>query len=118
MQFPRLSRLVHKAEFQNVFDKSSKVNQKHLLALFKNNQKTYGRLGIIVGKRVAKRAVVRNKIRRVIRESFRLNQDHLKGLDIIVIARAQCDTLNNIKLREGIEELWEKLQKHFPNLLP
>jgi ribonuclease P protein component len=95
-----------------VFDESSKVNQKHLLALFKPNQKTYARLGLIVGKRVANKAVARNQIKRVIRESFRMTQEQLIGLDIIVIARHQCDTLDKRNLRRGIDKLWDKLLEH------
>ncbi|MHB1946718.1 MAG: ribonuclease P protein component [Gammaproteobacteria bacterium] len=110
MNFSRNLRLVTKADFKSVFDKSNKVAQKHLLVLFKPNQKPHGRIGLIVGKRVANKAVARNQIKRVIRESFRLNQEQLKGLDIIVIARQQCETLNKAKLREGIDRLWEKLK--------
>lgn len=122
LEFPRQHRLLTKAEFKFVFDQSNKVNQKHLLALFKPNQKPYARLGLVVGKRVANTAVARNKIKRIIRESFRLKQDMLKGVDIIVIARQQCDTLDKIKLREGIDRLWEQLRnfisKHYPNPSP
>ncbi len=85
------------------------MSQKHLLALYKPNQKALARLGIIVGKRVANSAVSRNQIKRVVRESFRAKQEHLKGLDIIVIARQQCDKLDKIELREGIDKLWQKL---------
>ena len=112
MRFSRDCRLVTKAEFKLVFDRSKKITQKHLLALFKPNQKLYSRIGLIVGKRVANIAVAMNQIKRVIRESFRLNQEQFKGLDIIVIARQQCDTLDKTKLREGIDRLWEKLIAH------
>lgn len=100
---------MNKADYKNVFDDSYKINQRHVLALFKPNQKSYARLGIIVGKRVANSAVARNRIKRAIRESFRLNKDRLQGLDIIIIARQQSDTLNKAKLREGMNILWEKL---------
>lgn len=118
MHFPRQHRLVTKAEFKNIFDKSSKVNQRYFLALFKTNQKSYARLGLVIGKRVAKTAVSRNRIKRVIRESFRQNQEQFKGLDIVIIGRQQCDTLNKAKLREGIDRLWEKLLVQYQNLSP
>lgn len=107
--FPRTHRLLSKAEFKNIFDQAHKINQKYLLALFKPNQKANARLGLIVGKRVAKHAVTRNQIKRVIRESFRLYQDRLIGLDVVIIARQQCDTQDKAKLREGLDKLWEKL---------
>ncbi len=111
--FPRNHRLITKAEFKNIFDKSHKVNQRYLLALFKPNQKPYARLGLVIGKKVANSAVARNRIKRVIRESFRLTQDKLSGLDIIVIGRHQCDTLNKMELRKGIDRLWENLQTFY-----
>lgn len=113
MHFPKDYKLVTKAEFKSTFEQSTKITQKYLLALFKPNAKPHARLGLIVGKRVAKSAVVRNRIKRVIRESFRLNQERLKGLDIIILARQQCDTLTKIQLREGIDKLWEKLLINF-----
>lgn len=111
MNFPRCLRLVTKAHYKSVFDKSAKVNQRHLLVLFKPNQKPYARLGLVIGKRVANLAVARNRIKRVIRESFRLNQEQLKGLDVVVIGRQQCDKLDKANLRRGIDKLWEKLRE-------
>jgi ribonuclease P protein component len=107
--FPRNQRLVTKAEYKSIFSESQKASQRYLLALYRPNHKTTARLGVIVGKRIAKSAVARNKIKRVVRESFRNTQAGLAGLDIIVIARQQCNSLDKIQLREGIEKLWQKL---------
>ncbi len=115
LRFPQKNRLLTKAEHEQVFAKSHKVSQKYLLVLFQQNKKLHGRISIIVGKRVARYAVTRNKIKRIIRESFRINQNKLKGFDIIVIARSQCDTLDKVKLREGIDKLWEKLLTQYQN---
>lgn len=107
--FPRQQRLVTQAEFNTLFDQSNRVNYRFLTVLFKKNNHLYGRIGLIVGKRIAKKAVTRNKIRRVIRESFRSQQKKFTGMDMIVIARKHCDKLSKQKLREGIDRLWEKL---------
>lgn len=117
-RFSRDDRLLTKAEYKFVFDQSNKVTQRHLLALFKPNLKPHGRLGLVIGKRVANSAVARNKIKRIIRESFRLNRKQFQGIDIIVIARQQCDTLDKAKLREGIDKLWEKLLAQSQSLSP
>lgn len=117
LPFPRSHRLTTKAQYQSVFDQSAKANQKHLLVLYKPNQKPNGRLGLLVGKRAVSDAVDRNRIKRTIRESFRLNQERLKGFDVIVIARHQCDALNNSQLREGIDKLWEKLLSQYQRSL-
>lgn len=114
MSFPRSHRLLAKAEFDHVFDKALKINQKHVLILFKPNHKQHARLGVIVSKRVAHDAVVRNRIKRVVRESFRHYQSKLDDLDIIVIARQQCDTLTKDDLRKGLDHLWERLLLQYP----
>lgn len=115
-RFTRNHKLVSQSEFKSLFDESKKVSQQHLLALFKPNQKAYARLGVIVGKRVANHAVTRNQIKRVVRESFRVNKDQFKGLDIVVIARQQCDSLDKVQLREGIDKLWQRLVIHYPKV--
>lgn len=79
------------------------------MVISKPNDKSYARLGVIVGKRTAKSAVIRNQIKRIIRESFRRNHRLLQPVDIIVIARKPAESLNKSKLREGIDLLWEKL---------
>lgn len=108
--FPRQRRLVTKAEFKSIFDKSKKISQRYLVILYKPNQSGHARLGVIVAKRSVNSAVERHRIKRIARESFRHSQEQLKGIDIIIIARGQCDQLSNQKLREGIDSLWVKLK--------
>lgn len=115
LSFPRNHRLVTKAEFKHVFDAPHKVNQKHLTVLYRSNHKNYARIGLIIGKRYVSSAVARNRIRRIIRDSFRLHQDRLVGWDIVVIARQQCDSLSKEKIRKGIDDLWEKLTAYYQN---
>lgn len=108
-EFSRNYRLLSKHDFQSVFATSNKATQKYLLALYKSNQKPYARLGIIVAKRYIKLAVNRNRLRRLIRESFRHHQEALKGLDIIVLMRSEWSPLDNKALRVNIDNLWQKL---------
>ncbi len=118
MRFNPNNKLITKAEFKSVFDESFKVSQKFLTVLYKPNKKNQARIGLVVAKRSVNSAVARNQIKRVIRESFRLNQEKLAGLDIIVIARQQCGSLDKATLREGIEKLWEKLIKQYKHSSP
>lgn len=114
--FNQSQRLRTKSDFQSVFDRAFKVSQKYLLALAKSNPNKPGRLGIIISKKVTKKAVSRNQFKRIIRESFRHQQIRLKGFDIIVIARPGVSTLDKLNLRKGIDQLWEKLIQHYQNL--
>jgi ribonuclease P protein component len=115
LNFPRDQRLVTKAEFKQVFDEANKIAQKYLLVLIRPNKTNKARLGIIVGKRFVNTAVARNRIKRIVRESFRSRQHHLIGWDIVVIARQHCGTLDKDKLRKGIDNLWERLLTQYPN---
>lgn len=109
MKFPRHHRLIEKKDYQSVLDHSFKINQKHLLAFCKPNELNYARLGIIVGKRSARQAVKRNQIKRILRESFRLHQHQLAGLDVVVIGRQQSDKVSKQAFQEDIDKLWKKL---------
>lgn len=72
-------------------DGSTKLYSKHLLILVKPAESTKqdrSRLGITITKKVDKRAVARNRFKRLIRELFRLNRFKLQqNFDIVVIAR-------------------------------
>lgn len=84
-----------------------------MIALHKSNQKDHARLGIIVGKRYAKKAVQRNQLRRIIRESFRQHKESLKGLDIIVLLRSECTPLIDKKAwRANIDHLWQLIDSY------
>lgn len=85
------------------------MSQRDLLLLYKDNTISHARVGIVVSKRVSTHAVVRNQIKRIIRESFRSNKTLLPGYDIVVIARQSCKQLDKSSLREGLEKLWQKL---------
>jgi ribonuclease P protein component len=67
-----------------------------------------------VSRKLDKRAAVRNRIRRVIRESFRSwRADRLKdgghALDIVVLPRAAATTTCNERLFQSLERHWSKL---------
>jgi len=85
--FPRLHRLLTAKDFSRVFKQSTKQSDRHLTLLGQANSRDYARLGMAVPKRQLKRAVDRNRIKRLIRESFRQHQAQLRGLDIVVLVR-------------------------------
>jgi len=69
----------------------------------------YSRLGTITSKRNLKKAVHRNQARRVAREMFRLNQNNLKPLDLIIVAKKKAAAANKDELRRCLENLFRKL---------
>jgi ribonuclease P protein component len=109
-KFSRQYRLVSKQDFRAAFIKPHKIARKNLIVLYKSNQKSLARLGIVISKKYARRAVDRNLLRRVIRESFRQQKEALKGLDLIVLLRTECTPLDKKALRDDIGSLWQTLQ--------
>ncbi|HEX6832074.1 MAG TPA: ribonuclease P protein component [Rudaea sp.] len=73
------------------------------------------RLGMAVSRRVSKKAVVRNRIRRTIRESFRLHRALLPACDVLVIARTSAAERSNAELRADLETIWQRLSALKPD---
>jgi ribonuclease P protein component len=75
------------------------------------NQETHARLGLAIATKTFGSAVARNRIKRIARESFRLNQHDLPALDITVAARAAARTAGGVALRASLDALWQQLAK-------
>ena len=74
-------------DFQIVYKKGKSTANKYLVMYVLKNETEENRLGISVSKKVGN-SVVRHRITRLIRESYRLNMDKFgKGYDLVVIAR-------------------------------
>ena len=74
-------------EFQRVYRKGTSQANRYLVMYVLKNQYMKNRLGISVSKKVGN-SVVRHRVTRLIRESYRLNERSFRqGLDIVVVAR-------------------------------
>ena len=77
-------------EFQMVYNEGKSKANKYLVLYYRKNDLEYNRLGISVSKKVGN-SVVRHRLTRLIRESYRLNEAEFEnGLDIVVVARPQA----------------------------
>ena len=75
--------------------------------LSRENTVNYPRMGRIVARRNVKRAVDRNAINRIIRESFRLHKALLPAKDFIVILNQPIVFVQHDKLRQQITNIWK-----------
>ncbi len=71
----------------------------------------YARLGLAISRKAARHAVDRNRIKRIVRDSFRHQTQHLGGLDIVVLGRRGVDELTNSALRQTLEHHWKRLAR-------
>jgi len=110
--FPRSARLLSSGEFRHVFDTvSCKASNAHFVLLANTNLNGSPRIGFVIGKKNIRKAVHRNRIRRVIRESFRLNRAKIPALDIIVLVRKGADQFDNQHIANQLDYLWRKLRQ-------
>lgn len=118
--FKRHQRLLTPSDFQAVFDGvDHRVSHKAYLILARQTDPSQpGRIGFVVSKKNLKFAVQRNRFKRQVRNSFRLNQQNLQGLDIIVLARPGTPKLDTKLLPKELEKGWQKLLSRCHNADP
>ncbi len=109
--FPRSARLLASAEFGGVFAGAERVADRFFTVLGVSNVHGEARLGLAISKRAARRAVDRNRIKRVVRESFRHRRPELPPLDIVVMARPAAATAGTEELNRALDKLWQRLVK-------
>ncbi|MCG7599625.1 ribonuclease P protein component [Halomonas sp. McH1-25] len=110
--FPRQLRLLTAGEYRRVFDQASyKIHGKGLLALASDNALGYPRVGLVFSKKNVRRAVDRNRLKRLVRESIRLQQHRLPAVDIVVLARRGVNDLDNETLHRQLYGMWRRLEK-------
>ena len=100
------------ADYKSVFDGALfKVHQPHFLFLAKYTEQPKSRLGIVVAKKKVRRAHERNRVKRLARESFRLHQQQLDQLDIVVMPKNGIDAIPNAELHQQLQFAWQKLNR-------
>lgn len=90
MKYPNSETLKKNQDFQKVYQEGKSCANRYLVLYVRENGLTKNRIGISVSKRVGN-SVVRHQITRLIRESYRLQEDMFNsGLDMVVIARVNA----------------------------
>ena len=107
--FPAQLRLSEPGEYKRVFANSVKSVDKYFTILGAKNKFNNPRLGLVIAKKNVKRAVDRNKIKRTVRENFRLQQYQLQNIDIVVLAKRDAAKVPLHVLRHSLERHWIKL---------
>ena len=86
--------LQNSIQFSNVYKNGKSFANKYLIMYIMENNNSYNRLGISVRKKVGN-SVVRHRIKRLIKESYRLQEKMFNsGLDIVVIARGSASSVS------------------------
>lgn len=112
--FRRSQRLLKAHEFANVFDHQPfKSTDRFWTVLALPNEIGHARLGLVITKKRARSSVMRNRLKRLVRESFRLNCHIFQGVDFLVMVRSDAILADNQTLRQSLERRWQHLLKRF-----
>ena len=116
VRFPKFHRLLVAKQFQHVFNKvECKQSGRYFTLLSRTNELKHSRLGLVIAKKHAPKAVTRNTIKRVVRENFRhAEYDTLQPrhhFDTIVLAKPNINKLSSMELHREITHQWQRLNK-------
>ena len=97
--------LIRRRQFQNAARRGRKIQGPRINAFCLRKKRGTPRLGLIVPKKFVRRAAVRNRVRRILREHFRQNlQNELPPLDAVAAVCAPLAKKKNIKLTADEEK--------------
>jgi len=101
--FGRENRISKRVDFWKDRGRRKRFDTEHFMVVLRKNNKDVKRLGLVVGKKVGG-AVSRNRIKRLVREFFRVNKENMpESSDLIVLAK------ENIEIK-GYREVFEELK--------
>ncbi len=107
---PSWQRLLNADDYQRVFNGQPwKSSDAYLTLLAIANSRDYARLGLVIMKKRVKHAVQRNRIKRVVRESFRQHKTQLSGIDLVVLAKDKTAQYDNAVLFASLQKHWQRL---------
>lgn len=111
MYFNETERLRKDSDFRRVYKHGKSFANRYLVMYIMRNNLEYNRVGISVSKKVGK-AIVRNKVKRRIRESFRLDVDQKikSGYDIVFIARVAISDMQYNEINKSMKHLVNKFK--------
>lgn len=104
-------RLSGPKDYRRVFSDPRRSEDAYFLLLGASNGAQSARLGLAIAKKCAVRAVDRNRIKRIVRESFRQNQNQLIGVDYVVLCRRKAIVATNRALFASLIRHWARVRE-------
>jgi ribonuclease P protein component len=112
-KFEPHKRLHQPAEFRLVRLHGRKLSDAYFTVSVLANQESFARLGLAIATRTFGSAVARNRIKRLTRESFRLNHHALPSVDVTVSARDAARQAEAKALRASLDKHWKNITQRW-----
>jgi ribonuclease P protein component len=112
------AKLIKTDDFSSVFNFRKRISAQHLAIHYQPNTQQHARLGLVVGKKIAKLAVNRNYMRRVLRELFRTQQHEICHVDLVVRVQKKFDQINFDQIKQEFSSLVTKVNQRVKTNTP
>lgn len=111
LRFTKKAKLIKTDEFSSVFNFRKRISAKFLAVHYQPNTLEHPRLGLVVGKKIAKLAVHRNYMRRVLREFFRAQQHVINHADLVVRVQKAFEKKDFVQIKQEFDALIIKINQ-------
>lgn len=116
LRFKKEAKLIKTDEFSSVFNFRKRISAKFLVVHYQPNTATHPRLGLVVGKKIAKLSVDRNYMRRVLREFFRVQQHAINHVDLVIRVQKKFENEDFIQIKKEFDMLIAKVNQRTQEL--
>ena len=110
-RFDRRHRLLSSTDFDSVFRQGQRSADRFFTVLYRPNALDMPRLGFAISRKKVRHATDRNRLKRVVRESFRIRYAELPPVDLVVLARDAAKDAANPELFISLARHWSKLKE-------
>ncbi|MCP3687846.1 MAG: ribonuclease P protein component [Gammaproteobacteria bacterium] len=109
--FPRRSRLTRAVDFRQVFRKNYRLGDDGITILLGKLPGSTARIGFAIARKQIPKAVQRNRLKRIFRESFRRNHHRLPARDLVIMVRKPILNVEPALLKGCLEKHWNSVIK-------
>lgn len=108
-RFADFCRLRKTDEYSSVFAFRRAIKGQYLIVHYRPNEFDTARLGVVVAKKLARRAAQRNLVKRIVREGFRLQRVTLPRLDLVVRLHRPIANATRASMHRDLADLLQRL---------